>query len=402
MMSAHSTTRSEFRRIMIILHYHNNSDYFNHTAKILGNDRETVSTWYYRGSVVNREWNCMVEQTLQETGHAGNKLRKLRLAKRILADKSRSGAPSTYTIEQYTAIVKITLQPPSEFNRPISNWTARELCDEIKKQQIAPGISQRQVQRFLSLADLRPHKSRYWLNPKIDNPQEYELQVKEICDIYRKAQELNAADTHLISTDEKTGMQALERIAPTKPMIQGKIERIESEYTRHGTLCLIPSFNVATGKIVENYIGETRTEIDFANHIAKTISADPKGKWIFICDQLNTHASESLVCMVAELIDFQEPLGIKRKKGILKNVKSRQKFLKNKEHRIYFIYTPKHCSWLNQVEIWFSILARKVLKRGNFPSKEDLRKKLEDFISYFNRTMAKPFKWTYKGKPLTI
>ena len=167
-MNAHSITTSEFRRIMIILHYHNNSDYFNHAAKI-------------------------------------------------------------------------TLQPPSDFNRPISNWTARELCDEINKQQIAPGISQRQVQRFLSLADLRPHKSRYWLNPKIDNPQEYELQVKEICEIYRKAQELNTADIHLISTDEKTGMQALERIAPTKPMIQGKIERIESEYTRHGTLCLIPA-----------------------------------------------------------------------------------------------------------------------------------------------------------------
>ena len=106
--------------------------------------------------------------------------------------------------------------------------------------------------------------------------------------------------------------------------------------------------------------------------------------------------------MVAELIDFQESLGIKNKEGILKNVKSRKKFLKNKKHRIFFIYTPKHCSWLNQVEIWFSILARKVLKRGSFVSKKDLKIKLEQFISYFNRTMAKPYKWTYKGKPLTI
>ena len=196
-------------------------------------------------------------------------------------------------------------------------------------------------------------------------------------------------------------MQALERIAPAKPMLKGRIKLIESEYIRHGTLCLIPSFDIAAGKIVEAYIGESRNETDFVEHIKKTVSADPDGKWGFICDQLNTHASKTLVETVAQFIGFEENLGIKGKTGILKNVKTRQKFLTDKKHRIRFVYTPKHCSWLNQVEIWFSILARKALRRGNFVSKEDLKKKLEDFISYFNRTMAKPFKWTYKGKPLT-
>jgi len=351
---------------------------------------------------MNSEWISMISQIIQEVGHAGDELRKLKLAKKLLSDKPRSGAPPLYTVEQYTAIVKIALQQPSEFERPVTNWTARELADEVHKQKIAPGISQRQVQRFLSQVDLKPHKSRYWLNPKIDNIEEYELQVKEICEIYKKAEKLNSEGIHIISTDEKTGMQALERIFPAKPMMPGKIERIEAEYKRHGTLCLMPSFDVATGKIVESYIGETREEKDFVNHINKTIAADPEGKWIFICDQLNIHASETLVATVANIIGYEGELGVKGKYGVLENVKSRQKFLKNKKHRIYFVYTPKHCSWLNQVEIWFSILARKVLKRGSFPSKEDLRKKLEDFISYFNRTMAKPFKWTYKGKPLTI
>ena len=400
-LRSNSTTVSEYRRIMIIMHYHNSRGSFSAAAEKLCCDRETVSTWYHRGLTINREWDCMVKNALNEIGHAGDELRKLRLAKELLADKPRCGTPSIYTVEQYTAIVKIALQKPTEFERPITNWTARELADEVHKQKIVPGISQRQVQRFLDQADLKPHKSRYWLNPKIDDQEEYERQVKEICALYQNAQELNSKGIHLISTDEKTGMQALERIAPVKPMLRGKIELIESEYIRHGTLCLIPSFDVATGRIVETYIGETRNETDFVEHIKKTVSSDPAGEWIFICDQLNIHASETLVKTIAKHIGYREDLGLKWKNGILKNVKSRQTFLTDNRHRIRLVYTPKHCSWLNQVEIWFSILARKALKRGNFVSKEDLKEKLKDFISYFNRTMAKPFKWTYKGKPLT-
>jgi len=266
-----STTVAEYRRIQIIIHYHNSNDSFENTAKRLGLHRETVSTWYNIGLIINRAWENMLNNVLNETGHAGNKLRRKRLAKKLIADKPRSGTPVTYTLRQYTGIVKIALQKPSEYDRPITHWTARELTDEVHKQQIAPGISQRQVQRFLSQADLKPHKSRYWLNPKIDSIEEYELQVKELCDIYHNAEKLNSEGVYIISTDEKTGMQALERIYAHKPMISGKEELIEAEYIRHGTLCLIPSFNVATGEIVEYYIGETRTEIDFANHIKKLL-----------------------------------------------------------------------------------------------------------------------------------
>ena len=141
-----------------------------------------------------------------------------------------------------------------------------------------------------------------------------------------------------------------------------------------------------------HYPGETRTEEDFAKHIEATVQIAPQDTWIFINDQLNTHKSETLVRLVAELIDFKEDLGLKGKFGILKSTQTRQAFLSDSSHRIRFACTPKHCSWLNQVEIWFSILARKVLKRGNFTSKDDLRQKIDAFIDYFNRTMAKPYK----------
>lgn len=119
-----------------------------------------------------------------------------------------------------------------------------------------------------------------------------------------------------------------------------------------------------------------------------------------VVDNLNTHKSESLVRFVAKMegID-QDSLGVKGVWGVLKNMQTRADFLKNEQHTVYFLYTPKHCSWLNQIEIWFGILVRKVIKHGNFKSTEDLTKKIEDFIKYYNIVLAKPFKWNYNGKP---
>jgi transposase len=206
-----------------------------------------------------------------------------------------------------------------------------------------------------------------------------------------------------ISLDEMTGIQALERTMPDIPMKPGRIVKREFEYKRNGTQSLIASFNVATGEIAHATVGATRTESDLAAHVEGVVNQNPNApKLHVVMDCLNTHQSEALVRLVARL--EPEPdlldLGVKGTSGILKSMSSRSEFLTNPTHRLVVHFTPKHCSWLNQIEIWFGILMRKLLKRGNFTSTKDLKKQILDFVAYFNRTMAKPFKWTYKGKPL--
>lgn len=206
---------------------------------------------------------------------------------------------------------------------------------------------------------------------------------------------------HVVSCDELTAIQALERAAPTLPMQPGQPERREFEYVRHGTLSLITNFEVATGQVIAPSVGPRRTEEDFATHIAQTVDTDPTASWVFITDQLNIHQSESLVRLVAERCAITDDLGEKGKLGILHTMASRVAFLSDLTHQIQFVYLPKHTSWLNQVEIWLGILVRRVIKRGNFTSTDDLRIKILAFIDYFNQT-AKPFRWTYAGRPLTM
>lgn len=221
-----------------------------------------------------------------------------------------------------------------------------------------------------------------------------------MCETYRKAADAHMLGEHTISTDEKTGMQALERIAPTKPCRPGLIERFEFEYVRHGTLCLIANFEVATGEIASYTISPTRSELDFADHVERTVAADPAGVWTFVADNLDIHRSATLVERVARWCRITDDLGMKRKCGILENKTSRSAFLADPKHRIRFVYTPKHCSWLNQVEIWFSVLARRLLRRSSFTGLQDLSERVERFIAYFNVTLAHPYRWTYTGRAL--
>ena len=376
--------------LLMMNRHHNQSE----TARRMQCDRGTVRQWCQR-------W-CAAAQLHAADAAGAPKKQLLGLLKSVLTDAWRCGAPDKFTPVQRVTIIALACEEPALSDRPITHWSARELADEAVQRGVVPHISARTAGRILAEADLKPHRSRYWLNAHPAEPVAFAQAVRTICNLYAQAPKLHAQGIHVVSTDEKTGIQALERKYAQLPMRAGQVERREFEYIRHGTQCLIANFVIATGRLCTPTVSATRTEIDFATHVAHTVATDPTAKWIFVVDQLNTHKSESLVRWVAQECDFSLDLGRKGKAGILQSMATRQAFLEDATHRIRFVYTPVHTSWLNQVEIWFSILWRKLLKRGSFVSTADLRQQLRDFISYFNKTMAKPFNWTFSGKPLTV
>lgn len=198
--------------------------------------------------------------------------------------------------------------------------------------------------------------------------------------------------------DEKTGIQALERVEGRGPDSKGKQRRKEFEYIRHGTTTLMAAIIVSLGKIIHYRLHPTRTEADFLIFIQGVAACFPKGdQLIFLADQLNTHLSESLVRWVAEQIGFQGELGTKGYKGILKNQPSRKAFLEDPSHHIRFLFIPKHCSWLNPIENWFAKLQRHVIRNGNFASVDELVTKIEVYITYYNECLIVPLKWKFKG-----
>lgn len=391
-----TTPQRLVHRSQIILNLDNGLS-MRKTALKMNTDKKTVEKWVKR-------W-CCAQSELLETERSEDLNYKDYLARMvsILNDAPRSGAPPTFTPEQIVMIIDIACESIDDSDLPVSRWTHQDIAGEAIRRGIVESISPATIGRFLNEARIKPHKSVYWLNTKEKDPQKFEMEAGCVCDIYNQAQELSQQGIHVISNDEKTGIQALEREHKTHPCgPDGKPQRVEHNYIRHGTVCLIANFDVPTGQVIAPTIGPTRTEEDYVNHIMQTVETDPEGKWIFIVDQLNTHKSESLVRYVASQCGVDSDLGIKGQKGILKSMETRKEFLSDPSHRIRFVYTPKHSSWLNQVEIWFSFLSRRLIKFGNFFSTEHLKYRIERFIDFFNKTMAKPFKWTYRGRPLTV
>jgi len=325
-----------------------------------------------------------------------------RVIEDVLNDAPRSGAYGKFTAEQITLIMAIACEPPELSGRPVAEWTHAELADEAVQRGIVSSISASQVGRYLRTAELQPHRSKYWLNTTEKDDAVFQAQVEVVCQTWREAPELYfQANTHTVSVDEMPGLQALERTAETIPMQSGQPKRIEYEYKRHGTLCLIGNWHVALGQMISPTIRPTRTESDFAWHIHHTVQTDPTAGWVFVLDNLNVHCSATLVGYVAEREGIDKStLGKKGKSGILKSMESRQAFLSERSHRVRFVYLPKHTSWLNQIEIVFGTISRRVMRRGHFKSLTDLKDRLIDFINYFNHTFAKPFQWNYMGRPV--
>lgn len=274
-------------------------------AAEVGLGRNAVGLWRRRWA---RAWPKLIQIECAES-----QARLRRAMAEVLGDAPRSGHPGKFTPPQITQVLALACEPPEKSGRPITHWTARELADEAQKRGLVASISPAQVGRYLREAELQPHRSRYWLNAKEKDPLQFQEKVQAVCDCYQEAPRRYAAEhTHTVCTDEMTGIQALQRVAATWPMQPGRVERREFEYERHGTVTLIGNFHVVSGQLLAPTLGPTRTEADFVEHVAQTVATDREASWVFVVDNLNIHASESLVRWTAQTCGLEQDLGKKR------------------------------------------------------------------------------------------
>jgi len=277
-------------------------------AQAIDLDPTAVGVWRRRWA---QAWPKLIRIECLETQAAHR-----RAIEDVLSDAPRPGSPGKFTPEQITQILALACEPPEKSGRPTTQWTAAELAAEAQKRGIVDAISAAQVGRYLREAELQPHRSRYWLNAREKDPQQFQQKVETVCDCYQEAPRLyHEENTHTVCTDEMTGIQALERVAATLPMKPGQVECREFEYKRHGTLTLIGNFHVVTGQLLAPTLGPTRTEADFVQHVAQTVATDPQASWVFVVDNLNIHGSESLVQWVAKTCELEQDLGKKRQTG---------------------------------------------------------------------------------------
>ena len=358
----------------------------------LGVTRPMVRKW-------RRRWAAAEAGLRAVEAQEGDRALQTRIAE-VLGDAPRSGRPPEFTPEQILDIIAIACESADASSRPLSHWTQPEIAREAIARGVVKDISPHSVGRFLRACELKPHQIRYWLHPRPDDWEQFDASARQLSQLYAQAPGLHDQGVHLVCCDEMTGIQALERLYPTRHAIPGFVERQDAHYIRHGTRTLTANFEVATGQILTPTVAARRTEPDFVDHVARTVGLDPEGEWVFVVDNLNTHVSASLVRFVARRCGLDLDLGRKGVRGILRSQATRATFLRDPDHRLRFVYTPKRASWLNQIELWFSILGRRLLRRGNFVSVEHLRERLLAFIDYFNKTLAKPFQWTYRGRPL--
>jgi transposase len=299
--------------------------------------------------------------------------------------------PGAFPPDEQLEVLTLATSKTSEHDCVASQWSLDDLATVLVNRHADEAITRSTIWRVLHEADLKPHRSVYWLN---SHDADFDRKAQEICQLYVQAPQLYQHGELVICCDEKTGMQILQRKHPTIPVAPGKPEKREHEYIRHGTRCLIASFIVPTGKVVCN-LGRTRTSVDFAAHVAQVVSRFPQQqRFHWIVDNLNTHASLELCQLMAHLNDL--PFRLRD----LRTLTQRRAFLSDPEHKHVFHYTPKHGSWLNQVELWFSTLARRWLKRGDFASAEEFEARLIGYIEDHNSHRAHPYRWTYTGQPL--
>jgi hypothetical protein len=300
------------------------------------------------------------------------------------------GGPGAFSPSQRLDVMSMATRKPTTYYCPTPRWSLDDLVAALF-QRHPWTMSRSSVWRILDEADLKPHRSVYWLN---SHDPDFESKAHDICTLYLNALRFFAQDRLVICTDEKTGMQILERKYPTQPIAPGQPEKREHEYIRHGTRALLASFVVPTGQVVWN-LSPTRTSVDFAAHLAHVVKQLPDmHRYDWVVDNLNTHWSLDVCLLVAQWCKV--PLVA----NDLRRGVQRRAFLSDPSHKHVFHFTPKHGSWLNQVELWFSVLARRFLQRGDFCSAPDFEARLCDYLEVYNTHQAHPYRWTYTGQPL--
>ena len=340
-----------------------------------------------RAAAVDQPTNLQIGRELGCSNLTVGKWRRRYLALGLpgLQDAHRSGRPRTIAPPTRVQVISVASALPQDQQRTITRWTLAELVTALLDALNTAAISRSSVWRILQEVDLKPHKSEYWLN---SHDEDFDAKARHICHLYAQALEAYQQGRLVICCDEKTGMQVLERKAPTKPAQPGRRERREHEYIRHGTRVLINALAVATGQIAWT-IGTTRTAADFVTHLTQAYHRWPTmQRYDWVLDNLNTHWSLDVCRLVARWCKVPfEP-------HQLKTGPQRRAFLTDPSHRHVFHFTPKHGSWLNQAELFFSVLHRRFLARGSFPSAKAFTRHLERFLQEYNARHAHPYRWT--------
>jgi hypothetical protein len=252
-------------------------------------------------------------------------------------------------------------------------------------------MSRSSIARILTEADLKPHKSAYWLNSHDPN---FDAIAKDICQLYLDAPALWQMGELVVCTDEKTGMLIRRRKHPTKPILPGCPRLREHEYQRCGMRQLTASFCVPTGQVAYD-LTQTRNSVDFAAQLRHAVAEFPEAlRYHWVVDNNRTHSSMVVCACVAELS------GIRLPEEQLKKAKDRRAWLSDPEHKHAFHFTPVHGSWLNQVELFFSVFSRKLLRRDDFASDEAFITRVQQWMAHYNKELAHPYRWTYAGTPL--
>jgi hypothetical protein len=299
--------------------------------------------------------------------------------------------PGAFPPDERLHVVTLASSKTEEHQQPDASWTLDNLAFEILRDAYHRDVSRSTIGRILSEADLKPHRSLYWLN---SHDPDFDSKAKEICQLYRDAPRFFEQGRLVLSSDEKTGMQILQRKYPTKPAKPGHIEKREFEYIRHGTRALLASFCVPTGEVVWN-LGPTRTSVDWVRHLEHVATHYPQMKrFDWVVDNLNTHWSLDVCQWVAK------QSGIRCDVRALETGCERRTFLSDPSHKHVFHFTPIHGSWLNQVELFFSVLSRRFLKRADFANAAEFEQRIHTWLTTYNRDHAHPYRWTYTGEPL--